>query len=322
MTLLYSSAVFLEHETGSRESGPHPEQPDRLRRVVQHLSDTGLTNRCPLRTWLPPAVERVARVHSPEYIAQVEQFAGAGGGRIEADTVMSRRSYEAAMLAAGAACDAVERVVAGDDTQALCLVRPPGHHALERSAMGFCLFNNVAIAARVATRELQLDRVLIVDWDVHHGNGTQDTFWEDGQVGFLSIHRWPFYPGTGAADETGAGRGLGKTLNLPVTFGTSRPDYLRRLTAELTAFADKIRPQLLIVSAGFDSHRADPIGSLGLEVEDFTTLTSVLVDIADTHAGGRIVSVLEGGYHLDMLPLCVAAHLEELLRRQRPRESQ
>jgi acetoin utilization deacetylase AcuC-like enzyme len=179
--------------------------------------------------------------------------------------------------------------------------------------MGFCLFNNVAVAARMATSELGLDRVLIVDWDVHHGNGTQDVFWEDERVGFFSIHRWPFYPGTGGADETGSGPGLGATMNLPVHFGSSRRDYVSQFQNALERFAAKIRPQLVLISAGFDAHAADPIGSLGLEIEDFTTLTQIVKQTADIHANGRLVSVLEGGYHLEFMPRCVEAHLRELL---------
>jgi acetoin utilization deacetylase AcuC-like enzyme len=216
-------------------------------------------------------------------------------------------------MAAGAVCDAVERVVRGEDHRAFCLVRPPGHHALPRQVMGFCLFNNIALAARVATQQLGLDRVLVIDWDVHHGNGTQAAFWEDERVGFLSIHRFPFYPGSGDADETGAGRGLGTTLNLPVAWGTSRRDYLQRFEQELAQFAQKIRPQLILLSAGFDAHRDDPIGSLGLETDDFRELTRICLQVADEHAGGGLVSVLEGGYDPYALTDCVDAHLEELL---------
>ena len=184
---------------------------------------------------------------------------------------------------------------------AFCLVRPPGHHALSDAAMGFCLFNNIAIAARVAIDELGLDRVLIIDWDVHHGNGTQEMFWEDGQVGFFSIHRWPFFPGTGQASETGSGRGLGATVNLPVEFGTSRREYIESFENSLSHFANKIKPQLVMISAGFDAHRDDPVGSLGLETEDFPKLTQIALQVAHEYAGGRLVSVLEGGYD----PKCV-----------------
>ena len=179
--------------------------------------------------------------------------------------------------------------------------------------MGFCLFNHVAVAARAALAEHGLKRVLIVDFDVHHGNGTQDSFYDDEQVGFFSIHRYPFYPGSGAADETGAGPGLGYTCNVPVEFGTTRDAYHARYRAALEKFADKVKPELVLISAGFDAHRLDPIGSLGLEVEDFGVLTRVVLQIAKQHAQGRVVSLLEGGYNVDELPKCVAAHLDELL---------
>lgn len=309
MSVLYTDPCFLDHDTGS-----HPECAERLRSVTAHLREIGLATRCELPNVVPVDPRHLSRVHAPKYAAQVREIATRGGGRIEADTIVSERSYDVALRAAGAACDAVERVVRGAASRALCLVRPPGHHSLSKSAMGFCLFNNVAIAARMAIAKLELDRVLIVDWDVHHGNGTQDTFWEDEQVGFLSVHRFPFYPGTGDSDETGSGPGLGTTLNLPITFGISRRDYMQQFTNQLLHFADKLKPQLVIISAGFDSHRLDPIGSLGLEVEDFGTLTKALIDVANDHAEGRLVSVLEGGYNVDVLPPCVAEHLTELLK--------
>jgi acetoin utilization deacetylase AcuC-like enzyme len=179
--------------------------------------------------------------------------------------------------------------------------------------MGFCLFNNVAVGARLAIEEMELDRVLIVDWDVHHGNGTQTTFWEDGQVGYLSIHRSPFYPGTGAADEVGAGAGYGTTLNIPVKFGTPRGEYLAMFASAIERFADLIKPQLVLISAGFDGHRNDPLGSLGLESEDFGTLTRTVLNIAATYANGRVVSVLEGGYSPFSLAESVEYHLHEML---------
>jgi acetoin utilization deacetylase AcuC-like enzyme len=178
--------------------------------------------------------------------------------------------------------------------------------------MGFCLYSNVAVAAAHARDVLGLDRVLVVDYDVHHGNGTQETFYDDETVGFLSVHRYPFYPGTGAADETGTGAGLGFTRNLPLPYGTSRQEFRAAFRSALEGLADAVRPELVILSAGFDAHAADPVGSLGLEVEDYETLTNDVLDVARTHAGGRLVSVLEGGYNLDVLPLCVSAHLKAL----------
>lgn len=308
MTLLYRSPAFLDHVTGT-----HPEKPERLARIAAKLASTGLDRRCRSVDWKPASAEQLAAVHSAEYAAEVRAFAERGGGRIEADTVVSPRSYDVACLAAGAAIDSVRRVVGGEDDTALCLIRPPGHHALPGEAMGFCLFNNVAVAARHAVRELQLDRVLIVDWDVHHGNGTQDIFWEDGRVAFFSIHRSPFYPGTGAADETGAGAGRGLIANEPVAFGTPRAKFVERFRRGVETLAEKVKPQLILVSAGFDAHRLDPIGSLGLEVEDFGELTRIVRETARTHAKGRLVSLLEGGYHVDMLADSVAEHLTELL---------
>jgi acetoin utilization deacetylase AcuC-like enzyme len=216
-------------------------------------------------------------------------------------------------MACGTAVDAVERVIAGEDTTAFCAVRPPGHHAVPNGAMGFCLLGNAAIAARTAIQRLGLNRVLVVDWDVHHGNGTQDVFYEDGQVGFFSAHRFPFYPGTGRKIETGRGAGLGTTFNLPLQFGTSRKDYLSAFEGMLTDAADHMKPELVILSAGFDAHADDPIGSLGLETEDFETLTRLVQQVAATHANDRLVSILEGGYNLQRLAECVELHLKTLL---------
>ncbi len=308
MTLLYYDPRFLDHDTGV-----HPERPERLRQVIARLEAADLVAQCDRPAWQPASRARLERVHEPGHIERMMAIAAHGGGHPDPDTVVSAASFDVAQLAAGAACDAVDRVLKGEAKTALCLVRPPGHHALAARAMGFCLFNNIAVAACVARDEHQLDRILIVDWDVHHGNGTQDTFYADGRVGFFSAHRWPFYPGTGAADETGTGDGLGTTRNLPVAFGTPRQKYRELFAGELEEFAARIRPQLVLISAGFDSHRADPIGSLGLEVEDFAELTKIVVGIAAVHAEGRIVSILEGGYNPPVLAECVDVHLRGLL---------
>jgi acetoin utilization deacetylase AcuC-like enzyme len=308
MTLLFGDPLFLEHDTGR-----HPERPERLKAIWAHLERSGLADRCRRGETRLASRAEITRLHSPEYLDALRAFCEERPGRIEADTVVSRRSYDAALLAAGTALAAVDSILQGNDQTALCLVRPPGHHALPASAMGFCLLNNIALAAEHALQTYRLRRVLIVDWDVHHGNGTQDVFYDRDDVWFFSAHRYPFYPGTGAADETGTGKGLGATFNLPVKFGTPRMEYLKRFETMLHDAVDRCRPELLLVSAGFDAHRDDPIGSLGLETEDFATLTRMVRQAAKTHCHGRIISVLEGGYDVDALAASVGVHLETLL---------
>ena len=315
MAVLFYDPCFLEHETGM-----HPESPERLRTVISRLEKHALVQACRRGEVLPAPLGDVGRLHEPDYVAAVNEFAGRGGGRIETDTVVSRRSYAVAMRAAGAAVTAVDRVLAGETAEerhALCLIRPPGHHALPASAMGFCLFNNVAIAARHAQAVHGVERVLIVDWDVHHGNGTQDMFYDDPSVCFFSVHRFPFYPGTGRVSETGRGPGLGTTFNLPLPFGVERREYLERFHTVLSDAAERSRPELILISAGFDAHRADPIGSLGLESEDFRTLTELVLDAANQYCGGRIVSLLEGGYNVHALAESVEGHLETLLHAEK-----
>ncbi|MDZ4658164.1 MAG: histone deacetylase [Bythopirellula sp.] len=307
MTLLYTSPRFLEHHTGQ-----HPECAARLEHILARLDEGGLSARCTRPDWEPAKDAQLTEVHERSMVRGLERMADTGGGYADPDTVVGRESVDVAKLAAGAVCDAVSQVLAGADPRALCLVRPPGHHALRDTAMGFCLFNNIAVAARAAL-DHGLHRVLVIDWDVHHGNGTQAIFYDEPRVGFFSVHRWPFYPGTGTASETGTGKGLGTTRNLPVIFGTSRTEYQQLVLRELEDFAAKLKPELVLVSAGFDAHHSDPVGSLGLEVEDFEWLTQAAVDIANTHAKGRLVSALEGGYNPPVLAECVATHLEVLL---------
>jgi acetoin utilization deacetylase AcuC-like enzyme len=311
MTLLYSDPLFLQHDTG-----PHPETAERLRWVTARLEVSELAARCRPGSYRPLAPEAVTAVHDPAMVRRVKQEAEYGGGRLDPDTVVSPRSFEVALAAAGACAAAVDAVLAGPERKALCLVRPPGHHATPTHSMGFCLFNNIALAARHALDKHGLNRVLIVDWDVHHGNGTQDIFYEDPAVAFFSIHRYGmgFYPGTGAADETGTRRGLGHTFNAPLAYGTARSRYRQSFASFLEKAAERSKPELVLVSAGFDAHALDPIGSLGLEVEDFVWLTRQVLDMAGAYAAGRVVSCLEGGYNLKVLAESVQAHLEELLK--------
>ncbi|MGQ0635112.1 MAG: histone deacetylase family protein [Planctomycetaceae bacterium] len=305
--LLFADTVFFEHQTGD-----HPESPARLRHLYRYLEDRPALARFAMGQVRPATRAELELVHKPAYIDRVRGFADQGGGRIEADTTVSRRSFEVAGKAAGAAIAAVDAVLSGAASRALCLTRPPGHHALPDAAMGFCLFNNAAIAARHAVRQHRLERVLIVDWDVHHGNGTQDIFYDDPHVWFYSVHRSPFYPGTGAAHETGRGAALGTKFNLPLAFGITRLNYREKFQTVLEQAAQKCRPELVLVSAGFDAHAADPIGSLGLDTEDFERLTKLVVDVARQFCGGKVVSLLEGGYNIEKLAESVECHMEAL----------
>jgi acetoin utilization deacetylase AcuC-like enzyme len=290
----------------------HPERPERLEAVLRHLARTGIAHTCPAGKVREATDAEILRVHTPHHLELLKQTERSGGGQVETDTWMSQGSLLSARLAAGAAIEAVGAVVQGTAQRAACLVRPPGHHALADSPMGFCLFANVAIAATHAFEVLDLRRVLVVDFDVHHGNGTQDLFYDDARLGFLSIHRYPFYPGTGAADETGTRSALGTKCNIPLPYGVSRREYHAAFASGLEKLADTLRPELVLISAGFDAHAEDPVGDLGLEVEDFVTMTELIGEVADVHCEGRIVSVLEGGYNVPILAGCVAAHLEAL----------
>lgn len=303
--------VFQEHDSGRG----HPESPLRLETVYRRLETSPVTSRFTALDYQPASVADLALAHEEAYIASVERFCRELSGRIEADTHVGRRSFEVAAKAAGAAMAATDAVLSGEVPRALVLARPPGHHAVRNAAMGFCLFNNIAVAAAHALARHDLDRVLIVDWDVHHGNGTQDIFYSTERVGFFSSHRHPFYPGSGLEDETGSGSGIGTKFNLPLEFGTTRREFLTRFESKLQDALRKTQPQLILISAGFDAHQADPIGSLGLETEDFGVLTRMLVDAANATCGGRIVSLLEGGYNVERLADCVEIHMNGLADR-------
>jgi acetoin utilization deacetylase AcuC-like enzyme len=317
MTVLITDPLFLRHKTGQ-----HPERPDRLTAILTQVDKSGLRAHCPTRSFEPLTPALVQRIHQPDVVTRARTASEAGGGYLDADTVVSRESYSVALAAAGACVAGVDAVMQGQDRTALCLIRPPGHHATPTHSMGFCLFNNIALAADHARRAYDLSRILIVDWDVHHGNGTQDIFYADPTAMFFSIHRYGhgFYPGTGASDETGTGAGLGYTINATVRYGTSRPAFRGQFLSSLEKAADRMRPDLVLLSAGFDAHHRDPIGSLGLETEDFAEMTRLVLQVADTHARGRLVSCLEGGYDLDALAQSVEAHLVELLAHSAPSE--
>jgi acetoin utilization deacetylase AcuC-like enzyme len=306
MTGLAADPACREHQTGSR----HPERPARFDAAFDALE--GL----PLQP-IDPRVATEAEVslcHGMQYIRLVEREIMSGFHELSTgDTIISARSLDAALRATGATLNAVDAVFDQKVQNAFCIVRPPGHHATPTKGMGFCLFNNIAIAARYAQKKYGIKRVLIADWDVHHGNGTQDIFYSDGSVFFFSTHQHPWYPGTGAPEETGEGPGAGMTMNCPFPAGSGRKEILGAFEQMLAPAAKKVKPELVMISAGFDSRIDDPLGNFLLTDSDFADLTRVMLAIANQYAGGRLVSVMEGGYSLTGLASAVHSHAQALL---------
>ena len=311
------SSVILSTNAACRkhDAGPgHPEQSARYDAVLAALKDAGL--RAAMREIGPRAVKRedLLLVHETRYLDLAEREILEGYEQLSTgDTGICPLSWDSAMAAAGCAMAAAEAVVKGDAKTAFCIVRPPGHHASAGCGMGFCVLNNIALAARHAQKRLGVGHVLIVDWDVHHGNGTQDIFYADGSVFFFSIHQSPWYPGTGSAEETGEGAGKGATLNCPLTAYSGRAEIFECFERKLVPAMEKFRPELVLISAGFDSREGDPLGQFLLKDADFADLTHIVRGIAGEYAGGRVVSVLEGGYNLRGLASAATAHVAALM---------
>ena len=301
--LFATHPAYLEHLAGPR----HPERPERLGAVLEGVRQADVADAvAPLE---PVAAERadLERVHPMWYLERIEALCASGGGRLDPDTYASPGSYEAARLAAGAGLTAAGALRDGQGDAAFCAVRPPGHHASSTESMGFCMISNVAVVA--AALADQGERVMVLDYDAHHGNGTQAVFYEDPRVLFVSYHQWPLYPGTGWFEETGAGAGAGTTINLPLPAGTTGDVYLRAFDEIVAPVAERVAPTWLIVSAGFDAHRDDPLTDMGLAAGDYAPLTARGLSLAPP---GRRLVMLEGGYDLDALTNCAAAVMREL----------
>ena len=309
-TGLVFDAAFVRHEPGPA----HPESPDRYRALKKAFDRAGLLDKLTHIAARPATDDDLHLCHTRAYLATVRHDIARRSATLSTgDTAIGEHTMEVAALAAGASMAGVDAVMTGRARNAFAAVRPPGHHATASRGMGFCVFNNAAIAARHARKAYGLERVLIVDWDVHHGNGTQDIFYEDHSVFYFSTHQWPWYPGTGSADETGAGSGKGTTMNCPFPAGSGHAEIAGAFRKKLVPAMAAYRPELVILSAGFDSRRGDPLGRFVLRDGDFRELTEIAMEIAAGSANGRLLSILEGGYSLTGLAAAATSHIEALL---------
>ena len=306
-----TSPVFFEHETGD-----HPECKERLSSVLNAFDQSDLKNQLTcFGAEATNPLEWINRVHLPAYVQEINEICSRGGGCLdEAPTFAGPRSYEAARLAVSTTLTAASKILDGELLRAFCALRPPGHHARPHKAMGFCLFNNAAVAAQFLIDHGLIQRVLIVDFDVHHGNGTQEIFYENEQVYYFSFHQSPLYPGTGFPGETGAGSGRGSTRNILFAHGSGDLEVLPRVKTELETVFKEFSPQILILSAGFDAYEKDPLGGMNLTLQGYFDLSSILVDLANRYCQGRILSVLEGGYNLTDLGKLVMTHVDALAK--------
>lgn len=305
---LYDPA-FLSHRTGEH----HPECPERLVQTLQHLETLPWFGKLKTIAPKPVEIDWIAQIHSAKYIQRVEQSCREGFRMLDTpDVGVSSASYEVAMLAAGGTLKLADAMMRGTIDNGFALLRPPGHHAESEYAMGFCLFNHVAILARYLQKKHGLEKILILDWDVHHGNGTQHSFEDDPSVLYISLHQFPFYPGTGDWSETGTGRGRGATLNCPMPAGATDEDYEKAFMEKVLPKINSFRPDAILISAGFDAHAKDPLASVCLSTEFFGWMSERMMEAAHKHSEGRLISLLEGGYNLHVLPECVARHLEVL----------
>jgi acetoin utilization deacetylase AcuC-like enzyme len=313
-TGLLLDEIYEKHDTGIG----HPETAGRVKAVNEKLKADGLVKKCKRLDYRRATDEEILLCHTSDYLKVVKrEIDGKSKGQLSTgDTVFGAESLDVAEKAVGGVLNAVDAVMKGEVRNAFAVVRPPGHHANADTGMGFCIFNQVAIAARYVQKRYDLERVLIVDWDVHHGNGTQDIFYQDGSVAYFSTHQHPWYPGTGMAQETGEGKGGGTTINHPLPAGTGMVEIEAAFRESLLPKMAKFKPQMVLLSAGFDSRMGDPLGQFQLSDEDFIELTGIMLELAGEHCDGRLVSVLEGGYHLTGLASAAAAHLGALIGKQ------
>jgi len=301
-TAVFYDPIYLEHDTGHG----HPERPERLETTMQLLEEIGLSQKLQIISPRDATVEEIQLVHPKGYIAKVKSTAESGGGWLDPDTHVGVRSYDAALKSTGAVLEGLERIFSGDIDNAFCMVRPPGHHATAERGMGFCLFNNNAVAARFAIKEFGINRVFILDWDAHHGNGLQDIFYDDDKVLYISLHQYPHYPGTGGSDEVGIGPGKGYTVNFPLPARSGEEIYLAAFDQVILPIARQYEPELVLISAGYDGHYSDLLCSMLLRGNSYAEMTTRLKGLADEFCGGKMMAALEGGYNLVGIAISMA----------------
>ncbi|MBU1852951.1 MAG: histone deacetylase [Candidatus Omnitrophica bacterium] len=309
-TALIYHPIYLKHDTGPH----HPERASRLQAILRKLQKTGLIDR--LKVIEPPkaSIEDITLVHSRDYVLSIKDICKDNDhANLDSDTVISRDSFQAALFAAGAVIKGIDAVFNGEINNAFCMVRPPGHHARPSQAMGFCIFNNIAIGARYIQKKYDKNRILIIDWDVHHGNGTEEIFYQDPSVLYISVHQYPHYPGTGPKESIGEGKGRGFNLNIPMQAGSGDDEYINVFNEIIIPKISSFKPEFILISAGFDGHKDDPLSSLNLTEQGYFQMTKLIRDLAKLYCEDRVISVLEGGYNLFSLANSVNSHLEALI---------
>jgi len=317
--------IYLQHNTGPH----HPERASRIQSILRKLKKTALINKLKIVEPEAASIEDITLVHSRDYAMHIKDVCSrlvASGGSLgrdssggvekniflDPDTVVSKDSYEAAVFSVGAVIDGIDLVFKGEFDNAFCMVRPPGHHARPQQAMGFCIFNNIAVGARYLQKKYGLKRIVILDWDVHHGNGTEEVFYQDNGIFYISLHQYPHYPGTGSKEDVGEGKGKNFNLNIPMKAGDGDFEYIKAFKELILPRIEVFRPEFILISAGFDGHRDDPLSSINLTEDGYSEMTSMVKNAASLFSGNHMVSVLEGGYNLSSLANAVHSHLTAL----------
>lgn len=309
--------IYLEHQTGSY----HPENHQRLEAIYEMLDEDDISGKFKELGPRKATREEIEYIHASSYYNSIEATSGVSASYLDPDTVTSERSFEAALCAAGGVLTGIDTIFSGIAENVFALIRPPGHHAEKDRGMGFCLFNNIAIGAVYAMKQYSTDRVLIIDWDLHHGNGTQNAFYKDPKVLYFSTHQYPYYPGSGSFDEIGHGEGMGFTVNVPLSIGKGDEEFYKIFKKVLEPIAGEYKPQLVLVSAGFDSYAGDPLGGMDLTPSGFGNLTDIIKEIADNFSDGKLLMALEGGYDLSGLRQCVKTVMKSLIGEHDPEKA-